>query len=35
VFIVPGGIQIVATALIMLHATRHENTPCLSPPANP
>ena len=35
VFIVLGGIQIVATALIMLYATRYENTPCLSPPASP
>ena len=36
VFIVLGGIQIVATALIMLYATRYKDTPCLSvhlPPA--
>ena len=35
VFIVLGGIQIVATALIMLYATRYKNMPCLSPPASP
>ena len=35
VFIVLGGIQIVATALIMLYATRYKDTPCLSPPASP
>ena len=35
VFIVLGGIQIVATALIMLFATRYKDTPCLSPPAMP
>ncbi|HEU5391683.1 MAG TPA: PQ-loop domain-containing transporter [Streptosporangiaceae bacterium] len=34
VFIVLGGIQIVATALIMLYATRYKDTPCLSPPAS-
>ena len=28
VFIVLGGIQIVATALIMFYATRYKNTPC-------
>jgi hypothetical protein len=28
VFIALGGIQIVATALIMLYATRYKNTPC-------
>jgi hypothetical protein len=28
VFIVLGGIQIVATALIMLYATRYKDTPC-------
>jgi len=36
VFIVLGGIQIVATALIMLYATRYKDTPCRSvhlPPA--
>jgi len=36
VFIVLGGIQIVATALIMLYATRYKDTPCPSvhlPPA--
>ena len=30
VFIVLGGIQIVATALIMLYATRYKDTPCLT-----
>ena len=35
VFIVLGGVQIVATALIMLYATRYKDTPCLSPPASP
>jgi hypothetical protein len=30
VFIVLGGIQIVATALIMLFATRYKDTPCPS-----
>jgi hypothetical protein len=30
VFIVLGGIQIVATALIMLYATRYKDTPCPS-----
>src|SRR5690349_24629397 len=35
VFIVLGGIQIVATALIMLYATRYKDTPCLSPPPSP
>src|SRR5205814_4861261 len=35
VFIVLGGIQIVATALIMFYATRYKDTPCLSPPASP
>jgi len=35
VFIVLGGIQIVATALIMLYATRYKDTPCLSPSASP
>ena len=29
VFIVLGGIQIVATALVMLYATRYKDTPCL------
>ena len=29
-FIVLGGIQIVATALIMLYATRFKDTPCPS-----
>ncbi|HEX5303272.1 MAG TPA: PQ-loop domain-containing transporter [Streptosporangiaceae bacterium] len=33
-FIMLGGIQIVATALIMLYATRYKDTPCLSPPAS-
>jgi hypothetical protein len=28
VFIALGGIQIVATALVMLYATRYKNTPC-------
>jgi hypothetical protein len=28
VFIMLGGIQIVATALIMLYATRYQDTPC-------
>jgi signal transduction histidine kinase len=28
VFIVLGGIQIVATAVIMIYATRYKNTPC-------
>ena len=28
VFIVLGGIQIVATTLIMIYATRYKNTPC-------
>ena len=28
VFIALGGIQIVATALIMLYATRYKKTPC-------
>ena len=35
VFIVLGGIQIVATVLIMLYATRYKDTPCLSPSASP
>ena len=35
VFIVLGGIQIVATALIMLYATRYKDTPCLGSPASP
>ena len=35
VFIMLGGIQIVATALIMLYATRYKDTPCLSPSASP
>ena len=30
VFIVLGGIQIVATTLIMLYATRYKDTPCPS-----
>jgi len=30
VFIVLGGIQIVATALIMFYAARYKGTPCLS-----
>jgi hypothetical protein len=28
VFIVLGGIQIVATTVIMIYATRYKNTPC-------
>jgi uncharacterized protein with PQ loop repeat len=35
VFIVLGGIQIVATTLITLYATRYKDTPCPSPPASP
>jgi len=36
VFVVLGGIQIVATALIMLCAARYKDTPCPShPPARP
>ena len=36
IFIVLGGIQIVATALIMLYAVRYKDTPCPShPPARP
>jgi len=34
VFIMLGGTQIVATALIMLYATRYKDTPCLSPSAS-
>jgi len=30
VFVVLGGIQIVATALIMLYAVRYQDTPCAS-----
>jgi hypothetical protein len=30
VFVVLGGIQIVATALIMLCASRYKDTPCLT-----
>ena len=30
VFIMLGGIQIMATALIMLYATRYKDTPCPS-----
>jgi hypothetical protein len=30
VFIALGGIQIVATALVMLYAARYKNTPCPS-----
>jgi hypothetical protein len=33
VFIVLGGTQIVATAVIMLYATRYKDTPCPSPSA--
>jgi uncharacterized protein with PQ loop repeat len=33
VFIVLGGTQIVATALIMLYAIRYRDTPCPSPSA--
>jgi len=36
VFVVLGGIQIVATTLIMLYAARYKDTPCPShPPARP
>jgi len=35
VFIVLGGIQIVATTLIMLYATRYKDTPCSSLPGQP
>jgi len=36
VFIVLGGIQIVATALIMLYAVRYADMPCPNhPPARP
>jgi uncharacterized protein with PQ loop repeat len=35
VFVVLGGIQIVATALIMLYAVRYKDTPCPSHPARP
>jgi len=36
VFVVLGGIQIVATALIMLYAVRYQDTPCPSHlPARP
>ena len=35
VFITLGGIQIVATALIMLCAARYQDTPCPSHPARP
>jgi len=35
VFIVLGGIQIVATALIMLYAVRYKDTPCPSHPRRP
>ena len=36
VFIVLGGIQIVATALIMFYAARYKDTPCPSiSPASP
>jgi hypothetical protein len=34
-FIALGGIQIVATVLIMRYATRYEDTPCLGPSASP
>jgi hypothetical protein len=35
-FVVLGGIQIVATTLIMLYAARYKDTPCPShPPARP
>jgi hypothetical protein len=30
VFVVLGGIQIVATALIMFYAARYKDTPCSS-----
>ena len=35
VFIVLGGIQIVATTLIMLYAMQYRDRPCLRPPASP
>ena len=35
VFIVLGGIQIVATALITLYAVRYKDTPCPSHPHPP
>jgi PQ loop repeat len=35
VFIVLGGIQIVATALIMLYAARYQGTPCPHPSPRP
>jgi uncharacterized protein with PQ loop repeat len=35
VFVVLGGIQIVATALIMLYAVRYKDTPCPSHPRPP
>ncbi len=36
VFVVLGGIQIVATTLIMLYAARYKDTPCPShPPVRP
>jgi hypothetical protein len=35
VFILLGGIQIVATALIMLYAARYKDTPCPSHLAGP
>jgi len=36
VFVVLGGIQIVATALIMFYAVRYKDAPCPShPPARP
>jgi uncharacterized protein with PQ loop repeat len=34
VFIMLGGTQIVATALIMLDATRYKDTPCPTPSAS-
>jgi uncharacterized protein with PQ loop repeat len=35
VFVLLGGIQIVATALIMLYAVRYKDTPCPSHPRPP
>jgi len=35
VFVVLGGIQIVATTLIMLYAARYQGTPCPSHPRPP
>jgi PQ loop repeat len=35
VFVALGGIQIVATTLIMRYATRYKDTPCPADPARP